>query len=346
VSAYRQQRRQRLLGAVWLVGLSTLGLAAALSTVQLRAARPDTGRPVLAGLQQAASEAAAIRVRLPEGGFTLTRTPAGWVMAERGNQPARTAAVEELLSALAGLHDGQLRTADPALFDQLAVANPEDFGNGARVTITSRTGAGMADVLVGQRGATFYLRQAGETKVFRGSGRFPDLRQPAAWLDLDFPPVDPELIARLDSTRGDSTYAIVRRVDGGFAPALASGEPAPSGNANATAAVLAISGFQPEDVRPVAQGPERRLASHVWQLRDGRTIGFDVLEIGAAGGWVETSASAPPGSPEALRTWVRDWNERSAGRAWFLRAPVLASFLLTKEQVETGPGATPDSGPG
>ncbi|MCU0881129.1 MAG: DUF4340 domain-containing protein [Hyphomonadaceae bacterium] len=338
----RHQRRRRTLATVWLLALSSIGLATGVSVLQTHTTGPDRGKPVLAGVQRAETEASTIQVRLPAGVYTLARTPTGWVLRERGNYRVKPAAVEALLTALGGLRDGQKRTNDPALFDTLAVANPEDFGNGVRITVTGKTGTSLADVLVGQRGATFYVRQAGDNQVYRGSGRFPDLRQPAAWLDFDFPPVDPERIERLDATLGGMTYAVVRRPDGGFGPETGSGGTAASGNANATAAVLAVTGFQPEDVRQSGQSGPAVLASHVWQLRDGRTIGVDVVELDDNGGWVRTSASAPAGSSAAIRDWVGDWNGRADGRDMFLRSPVLAPFLFTKDQVETEPTGAPE----
>lgn len=330
MSAVADAHRRRLLGLLWAAAASSLIAGGGLLALQDRqTGGPDKGKPLFPQLEAQKASIKSITIASQAVRFSLVRSGDGWVMPQRDNFPGQKGQIDSLLKFLASVTDGQPRTADPALFDSLSVANPEDFGNGTRISLVDSAGAGAVDVLVGQRGQTVYLRKAGDNQVYRAVGRLGHLGEPAAWLDLEFPDINPETIISANA----NGVEIVRRSDGGFTPA--GGMP----NANATATVLAVTDFHPVDVRRATEAPA--VSSHVWTLQNGQTVEIQTAARDRGAGWVRVAASISPGASAAASAAVAELNRKADGWEFLLPAPLFSNLTFLPDAILNGPQANP-----
>jgi hypothetical protein len=330
MSAVADARRRRFLGLLWAAAASSLFAGGGLLTLQdKRSGGQDNGKLLFPQLEARKASINSITIASEAIRFSMLRSGSAWVMPHRDNFPVQQGQIDSLLNFLAGVTDSQPRTADPALFDSLSVANPEDFGNGTRISLVDSAGASALEVLVGQRGQTVYLRKAGDNQVYRAVARLGDLLEPAAWLDLEFPDIDPETIISANA----NGVEIVRRSDGGFTPA--SGMP----NANATATALAVTDFHPVDVRRATSG--RAVSSHVWTLENGQSVVIETIGLDRGAGWVRVAANIAPGSSAAASAAVAELNRKADGWEFLLPAPSFGNLTFPPDAILTGPQASP-----
>lgn len=330
MSAVADARRRRFLGLLWAAAASSLFAGGGLLALQdQRSGGRDNGKPLFPELEARKASINSITIASQAVRFSMLRSGDGWVMPQRDNFPVQQGQIDSLLNFLAGVTDSQPRTADPALFDSLSVANPEDFGNGTRISSVDSTGAGALEVLVGQRGQAVYLRKAGDNQVYRAIGRLGDLREPAAWLDLEFPDIDPETIISANA----NGVEIVRRPDGGFTPV--GGMP----NANATATALAVTDFSPVDVRRATGG--RVVSRHVWTLQNGQSVEIETVARDGGAGWVRVAASISPDASASAGAAVADLNRKADGWEFLLPAPSFGNLTFSPDAILTGPQANP-----
>lgn len=131
--------------------------------------RPHDHAPLVPGLKPA--DVGAVRVSGEAGTVLLMRAGGAWKLGE-AKESADGAAVEALLTKVAGAREGAVVSVNPAK----QAAYETDAGKGIAVKLEGATGNVIASFVVGKSGEDFascYLRREGGSKVLVVS---PDLR--------------------------------------------------------------------------------------------------------------------------------------------------------------------------
>jgi hypothetical protein len=183
-----------------------------------RAAHREAALPDLAGkLGEVAS------VGLKRGALELTfvRDGDGWLVVEKGNYPAATGKVRQIVLGMADLALVEPKTQKADLYPRLEV---DDAGKGKStlVALKDKSGAALAEMIIGKRrydrlGAGndgVYIRKPGDPQAWlaRGSLEFSD--QLSSWLDRRILDLPERRIAKmyLTSTGGAAGHHRRRRV--------------------------------------------------------------------------------------------------------------------------------------
>ena len=77
-----------------------------------------------------ANSVAEVLVKTNAAATTLRKTPAGWVVAESGNQPANLAAIGDLVQRLHGFQSRENIAVDPSQFATFELLEPVGQGAG------------------------------------------------------------------------------------------------------------------------------------------------------------------------------------------------------------------------
>lgn len=195
--------------AIIVLVLAAAGLGAAAVLVGGRSSAPAsapraTGEQAPLLLPALASKAADITsVQLLRDGKTLriNRTPAGWVLADKGNYPAQPEPITRLVRGLLEARVLETKTSDPALYERLSVQDPTASSgskpDGASVSpvlvsLLGSNDAPLAKVILGkaQQSATgdasqaaSFARQSGATQSLLISGTFTAPIDPMQWVE-------------------------------------------------------------------------------------------------------------------------------------------------------------------
>jgi len=178
-----------------LAALAVLAVAATAAVLRTSAptiASDRRGERVLPGLIEKANAITAITVREEAGGLTLARSGDRYVAATSG-YPVKTDPVRDLVASSAELIFEEARTADPARYGDLGLADPAAAKGAGKEIILGTANGELADFVVGNRDTTVggaaggeFIRLKGQPQTFlvRGDVRLPSTR--AEW----FVPVD------------------------------------------------------------------------------------------------------------------------------------------------------------
>lgn len=303
------------------------------------------GQSVFPRLQRRGKDATTIRITVPDQVYTMVRDEGDqdrWLMVENGGYPVRQDRLAELTQGLTTLRWGLTRTSDPEKLDRIGLGDPADGGTGARIDVLDEDTT-LASLVTGRKTERLYARFPDETKSFRVSGNLPPLYRPQAWLDLDIIDMQPDVIGavRITDRRGRGVY--LTRPPGSSERAF---RPAPpyhndtlvSRTAAATTAI-ALSRFNPIDVRPADALETRSVGRHVTTTHDGLEIAITIYE--EQDGFFAALRAIEAGEGAAR---ARTINARAAGWAfeldevdWRDFAPSVRSILRRREPVTNPP---------
>jgi len=115
---------------------------------------------------------AEVLVKTNESAVTLRKTPAGWVVAESGNQPATLAAIGELVQRLHGFESRENVAAEASQFASFELLEPvgQAAGTGTLVSLKDANGKLITAVVVGK--TSFSPPEPGSQFPPRPNGRF------------------------------------------------------------------------------------------------------------------------------------------------------------------------------
>ncbi|MBW1682236.1 MAG: DUF4340 domain-containing protein [Deltaproteobacteria bacterium] len=202
--------------------------------VQRRTDRPgsgdDLGTPLFRGLTMERVEAVVLSG--PKGAVSLKKTPAGWVVVERGGYPAAFGKISDLARRLRDAKVGRRFNASAETLDRLALRGPDESdapeeARAIRVALKDDKGTLIAGLLVGRmreggpekrlRGGR-YVRLDGEREVCLVDQEFRGLStNPAAWLKKELvrvPAEEVRSITCLENTGGPALFRVERREKG------------------------------------------------------------------------------------------------------------------------------------
>lgn len=103
---------------------------------------------------------------------TLRKTPTGWVVVESGNQPAKLAAIGEVVQRLHDFKSRENIAVDPAQFASFELLEPDGKvpGAGTLVSLRDQKGVLLASVVIGK--TSFRPPEQGSQFPPQSNGRF------------------------------------------------------------------------------------------------------------------------------------------------------------------------------
>jgi hypothetical protein len=178
-----------VLVAILAVALAGLAVVASHHAASVAA----TGGKAFPALAAHLAEAARIDIVTPSATYALTKQGEGWVLPGKADYPADAQRVASFLATLGDMDLLEQKTADPARYSQLTLADPAASGGaGKTVKVTNAAGQVLADATfgksapsLGRLGGGIYLRRAGEARTWLAEG-LPVIPESAdRWADRD-----------------------------------------------------------------------------------------------------------------------------------------------------------------
>jgi uncharacterized protein DUF4340 len=263
--------------------------------------RAPPGRRALPGLAGRLGEVAAVDLRRSDLTATFRRQGERWLVAERGDYPANSGRVRQLVLAMAELTLVEPKTERPALYPRLEVEDPGK-GKSSLVSLKDKAGKTLAALIIGKRrydrlgegNDGVYVRKPGAARSWLARGSIDLEGAMSSWLDREILDIPEKRIAKMQMTGADGARLVVSRAapQGTFAV-----EGAPPGakfkGQDAIAAPAAgLAGLELEDVTPAGQMPvpAAGVASAAYTTFDGLEIDLRIFDHGGAK-WAAITAS-------------------------------------------------------
>ncbi len=231
-----------------------------------------------------------------------------WSVVEKGNYPAAAGKVKQMLLALADLRLVEAKTERPELFARLALDDPSN-GKSTQVTLQDRTGATVAELIVGKRrydrlgggNDAVYVRRPGEDRAWLAGGSLDLAGDVISWLDRRIVDIPDKRIASVKFTGEDGATLTLSRTAPEEDFTVVDAPPDTHFKAPPLIAELAaaLENFDLEDVKPAAElpVPDRGVATASFTTFDGLTVEVFVFERDNAN-WAAFDASGS-GASEA-----------------------------------------------
>ena len=278
MSAKRDAKRRQTVLRLTAVaaGLWVALLIAGMMTSAVNGDHSKLGEPVLPGFSETRTDAQKIRFTMADDAYTLVRTARGWVMEESGQYPIRTDRLAALATGLETLSYDEERTSDPYKLDLLGLGSPDEGGNGVLIELTGSDGTTSAELIVGRKADTIYVRAPGATQTYRTKGDLPPFYNRRAWLDFDIIDIDPTAIrsVRITDSGGQAVY--LRRPPGtnerSFRPAPPNQNDRIRDRLAVSSTALAITRLSALDAKPAADLTTPSIAQHISETFDGLEV--------------------------------------------------------------------------
>src|SRR4051794_14555858 len=159
-------------------------------------------------------------IRLSHGATKVDLAEVGgqWTLVEKGNYPAAAGKVRQMLLGFSNLTLVEPKTERPELFVRLGLDDPKD-GHSTLVTLQDRTGANVAELIVGrQRIDRFgggedgvYVRRPGENGTWLARGSLNVSGEPIEWLDRRILDIKEQRIAAVTLTDENGATLTLKR---------------------------------------------------------------------------------------------------------------------------------------
>jgi hypothetical protein len=252
-------------------------------------------------LEARAGDVSQIEVIRADTPITLTRTDAGWILAERDGYPVRTDLVRKLLFDLGQIELIERKTTDAERSARLNLRDVAQKGSKAsRIIVTASQGETLVDLHVGKKRESLsggkpmvYVRRSAEAQTYLAEGEL-DLRGgPVQWLPREILNIPKSTIvsATLTSASGEVLSLVRAGEEFRIVDLPPSRKVTLQYSVNNAATVIDKLLF--DDVRS-AEGLDfsAGLGGGVFKTKDGLTI---TLDFGAA----------PAGQSRSVEPWLR-----------------------------------------
>jgi uncharacterized protein DUF4340 len=296
---------------VILVALAIVVLASSDRGVS-RAAPTERAFPALAAKL---GDVASVTVSHDNATMTFIRHGDSWLVSEKGNYPANTAKISQLVLAMADLTLVEAKTQKPDLYPRLELDDP-DKGKSAQISVKDKAGGIIAQGIVGKRrydrlGAGndgVYLRKPGETQAWLARGTLDPSGDPASWLDRQIIDISEKKIAKVTLTQPDGTKLVIGRArpDATFAVEDAPAETKFKSESTISGPAGALETLDLDDVKPAGElpVPESDVVKASFTTFDGLIVDLRLMERDKSN-WIAISA-AGSGSAEAEAKKIDD----------------------------------------
>ncbi len=282
------------------------------------------GEPVLPRLAERINDSASIQVVRNGATSTYVRKDAGWVLAEKGDYPAKSENVRGLLIGLSQMRVVEQKTSKPELYARIGVQDPDSSDAKAtrptdeaatqptRVTVKDAAGASLASIIIGTQkwGTTpeVYVRRDGEAASWLAAGRIDVPWDSLAWIDRTILTIARDKWKSATVTHPDGETITCARADTTQSSFFLENIP-PGRQLSAPTAGdqlgFVFSGLTLDDVRPAAEVDAAHFASGI------RTVGttFDgllvtarsIVQDGKTWAVIEAAAEKPAEQPETAK---------------------------------------------
>jgi hypothetical protein len=263
-----------------------------------RAAPNVRAFPALAGKLD---DVASVTVELQGSTMTFIRDGDSWLVSEKGNYPANAGKISQIVRAMADLTLVEPKTQKPELYPRLELEDPGK-GKSALVTVKDKSGAAIAEAIVGKRrydrlgggNDGVYLRKPSDARAWLARGSLDPSGDPPSWLDRQILDISEQKIAKVILVQADGAKLVISRpapdakfaVEDAPADVKFKGETAISGPAGA------LESLDLEDVKPAAEFPvpDKDVARASFTTFDGLNIDLRLLEHDKTD-WIAISAT-------------------------------------------------------
>lgn len=234
------------------------------------------GKPVLENFAATRTDAQRIRFTMADDAYTLVRTDKGWVMEDSGNYPIRSDRLAKLATGLETLTFDEKRTNDPYKLDHLGLGAPDEGGNGVLIEVTGSNGEMTAELIVGRKADTIYVRTPGNPQTYRTVGDLPPFYNRRAWLDFAIIDIEPSAISSLRVTDVTGRSVYLKRQPGNnersFRPAPPNQTDRIRDRLAISSTALAITRLSALDAKPASDLTTPRIAQHISETFDGLEV--------------------------------------------------------------------------
>jgi len=277
--------------------------------------RATPGQPAFPALAAKLGDVASVTVSRNGTTMTLIRDGDSWLVAEKGNYPANTAKISQVVRAMADLTLVEPKTQKPDLYPRLEVEDPGN-GKSALVAVKDKSGGDLAQAIVGKRrydrlGAGndgVYLRKPGEAQTWLARGTLDPSGDPASWLDRPIIDISEKKIAKVTLTQPDGTKLVISRAapDASFAVEDAPADAKFKSETTTGGPATALETLDLDDVKPAGElpVPDKDVVTASFTTFDGLTLDLRLIERDKTN-WIAISA-AGSGSAEAEAKKVED----------------------------------------
>jgi hypothetical protein len=273
-------------------------------------------------------------VTISRDGSTMTfiRDGTSWLVSEKGNYPANTGKISQVVRAMADLTLVEPKTRKPDLYPRLEVEDPGN-GKSALVTVKDKSGAAIAEAIVGKRrydrlGAGndgVYLRKLGDAQAWLARGSLDASGDPSSWLDRQILDISEKKIAKVTLTQPDGAKLVISRSapDANFAVEDAPADAKFKSETTTSGPAGALETLDLEDVKPAAEQPipDKDVVTASFTTFDGMTVDLRLAERDK-NDWIAISA-AGSGAGEAEAKKLDDKVAR-----WTYEIPTYKANLL------------------
>jgi hypothetical protein len=314
-----RKRGLGFLAAVTLALVAVMIWTLTIGEVGVSLAAPST--PALPGFADRLGEVASLAVTRDGFSETFTRDGDAWLAADKGNYPAASAKISQIVRSMADLTLVEAKTQKPELYPRLEVEDPGK-GKSALVTVKDRAGKTLAELIVGKRrydrlGAGndgVYVRKPGEVQSWLARGSLDVSGIPSSWLDRRILDIPDKRIAKVVLTQPDGARLVLSRAapDAKFAVEGAAADTKYRSDTATAEPAMALETLDLDDVAPAAKMPVpmQGVASASFTTFDGLTVDLRVLDRDKQN-WVTIKASGTgPAEAEAkaINQRVANWS--------------------------------------
>lgn len=277
-------------------------------------------------------DVASVTVSRDGSTMTFIRDGDSWLVNERGNYPANPGKISQIVRAMADLTLVEPKTQKAGLYPRLEV---EDAGKGksALVTIKDKSGAAIAEAIVGKRrydrlgggNDGVYVRKPGDAQAWLARGSLDLSGDPPSWLDRRILDIPEKKIAKVALTHADGSKLVISRSapDAKFAVEDAPADAKFKSETAVGGPATALETLDLEDVKPAAEHPvsDKDVVSASFTTFDGLNIDLRLREHDKAE-WIAISA-AGSGAAEPEAKKIEDKVAR-----WTYEIPAYKANLL------------------
>jgi hypothetical protein len=296
---------------VVLVGLALFALSSGDRGVS-RAARSEPAFPVLA---EKLGEVQSVTVTRDGSMMTFIRDGDSWLAEEKGNYPANTAKISQLVLAMADLTLIEPKTQKADLYPRLEVEDPAK-GKSALVTVKDKSGTTIAETIVGKRrydrlgggNDGVYVRKPSDAQAWLARGSLDPSGAPSSWLGRQILDISEKKIAKVSLTQADGTKLVISRSapDAKFTVEDAPADAKFKSETTTSGPAMALETLDLDDVKPATELPvgDKDAVAATFTTFDGLSVNVRMIEHDKTN-WIAISA-AGSGPAEAEAKKIED----------------------------------------
>jgi Domain of unknown function (DUF4340) len=293
------------------------------------------GQRVFPELAAKLADVTSVTIARNGSSLTLIRDGDSWLVAEKGNYPANTAKLRQMVLAMADVNLVEPKTQKADLYPRLEVEDPEK-GKSTLVSVKGKSGNTLAEVIVGKRrydrlGAGndgVYLRKPSDPQAWLARGSLDPTGEVSSWLDRRILDISEKRIAKVVLTQPDGAKLVISRAgpDAKFAVEDAAADAKFKSDTTTAGPAMALETLDLDDVKPATElpVPDKDVVAASFTTFDGLTVNVRLLDRDKTN-WIAISAAGSGAAePEAKKL------EDQVSRWTYAIPPYKANALKTK----------------